>query len=177
MVYHILYRARLPLSQCFFAIAFGAADTDSEGTVGGKGYKDWSFVKRRWKAYTVKKVTDFSVPGRDVSNQTLPGLELFNYSPPEKVWLVTSRPGTGKSVTFLQCRGGCGDGTAEAAATAVTGAAALAAAGHAATAVAEAATMALAGYAATAVAGYAVMAVAGAAAMAVAGSAAMAEAG
>jgi hypothetical protein len=38
--------------------------------------------------YTVKKVSDFPVPIRDVTNQTLPGQELFNYSRPGRVWLV-----------------------------------------------------------------------------------------
>ncbi len=39
-------------------------------------------------SYTVKKVTDFSVPSRDVTNQTLPGKERVNYSPPGRVWFV-----------------------------------------------------------------------------------------
>ena len=36
--------------------------------------------------YTVKKVTDFPVPSRDVTNQTLPGWEKSNYSRPGRVW-------------------------------------------------------------------------------------------
>jgi hypothetical protein len=38
--------------------------------------------------YTVKKVIDFPVPRLDVTNQTLPGQELFNYSycRPGRVW-------------------------------------------------------------------------------------------
>ncbi len=48
-----------------------------------------------------KNVTDFSIPNRDVTNQTLPGLEFFNYSRPWRVWLVTSRLGTGKTITFF----------------------------------------------------------------------------
>ncbi len=32
---------------------------------------------------------------------TLPGREYFNYSRPGRVWLVTSRLGTGKSLTFF----------------------------------------------------------------------------
>jgi hypothetical protein len=51
--------------------------------------------------YTVKKVTYFPVPSRDVTNQTLPGREQFNYSRPWRVWLVTSRLGRGKSLTFF----------------------------------------------------------------------------
>ncbi len=53
--------------------------------------------------YIVKKVSDFSVPSRDVTYQTLPGIERVNYSPPGRAWLVTSRLGTGKSITLLQC--------------------------------------------------------------------------
>ncbi len=45
--------------------------------------------------YTVKKVIVFPVPSWDVTNQTLPGRKLFNYSRPGRVrvWLVTSRLG------------------------------------------------------------------------------------
>jgi hypothetical protein len=39
--------------------------------------------------YTVKKVSNFPVPGRDITNQTHPGREQLNYSPPGRVWLVT----------------------------------------------------------------------------------------
>ncbi len=54
--------------------------------------------------YTVKKVYNFPVPSRAVTDQTLPGREKFNYSRPMRVWSVTSRLGTGKSQTFfLQC--------------------------------------------------------------------------
>jgi hypothetical protein len=49
----------------------------------------------------LKKVIQFPVPSRDVTCQTLPGGELFNNSRSEKVWLVTSRMGTGKSLTFF----------------------------------------------------------------------------
>ncbi len=42
------------------------------------------------------KVIVFPVSSRDVTNQTLPGRELLNYSRPGRVWLVTSRLGTGK---------------------------------------------------------------------------------
>jgi hypothetical protein len=51
--------------------------------------------------YTVKKVIVFPVLNRDVTNQTLPGRELLNYYWPGRVWLVTSRLGTGKTMTFF----------------------------------------------------------------------------
>ena len=50
---------------------------------------------------TVKKVSDFPVPSRDVTNQTLPGRELLNYSWPQRVWLVTYRLGVGKTLTLF----------------------------------------------------------------------------
>ncbi len=50
--------------------------------------------------YTVKKVSGFPVPSRDVTDQTLPGWELLNYSRPGRVWSVTSRLETGKPLTF-----------------------------------------------------------------------------
>jgi hypothetical protein len=53
---------------------------------------------------TVKSVIDFPVPSRDVTNQfyqTLPGGEYFSYSWPGRVWLVTSRLGTVKLLTFF----------------------------------------------------------------------------
>jgi hypothetical protein len=52
-----------------------------------------------------KKVSDFPVPSRDVTNQTLPERELLNYSPPGRVWLVTFRLGTRKSLTFFTVYG------------------------------------------------------------------------
>jgi hypothetical protein len=54
-----------------------------------------------WCLQCKKKVIVFPVPSRDVTNQTLPGLELLKYSRPERVWLVTSRLGTGKTITFF----------------------------------------------------------------------------
>jgi hypothetical protein len=36
-----------------------------------------------------KKFSDFPVPSRNVTNQTFPGLEKFNYYRPGRVWLVT----------------------------------------------------------------------------------------
>ncbi len=53
-------------------------------------------------AYTVKKnVSDFPVPSRDVTYQTLPGLEKFYYSRPGRVWKVTSRQRTGNPLSFF----------------------------------------------------------------------------
>ncbi len=47
--------------------------------------------------YTVKKGYRFSRPrSRDVTNQT-----KLNYSRSERVWLVTTRLGTGKPITFF----------------------------------------------------------------------------
>jgi hypothetical protein len=57
--------------------------------------------------YTVKKVIVFLVPIRDATKQDLTGRELLNYSLAGTVWLgtSTSRLGTGKTITFLQCMG------------------------------------------------------------------------
>jgi hypothetical protein len=61
-------------------------------------------LRRRTKArahpHTVKKVIVFPVPSRDGIEQILPGRELLNYSWPGRVWSVTSRLGTGKTITF-----------------------------------------------------------------------------
>ncbi len=48
-----------------------------------------------------KKVSDFPVPSRDVTNQTLPGRESFYYSRPGRVWLVTPWLGTVKFLPFF----------------------------------------------------------------------------
>jgi hypothetical protein len=48
-----------------------------------------------------KKLAIFPVPRRDVTSQTLLGREQLNYSRPGMVWLVTSRLGTGKSLTYF----------------------------------------------------------------------------
>ncbi len=56
-------------------------------------------------SFWVRFVCDFPGPSRDVTNQTLPGMETFNYSQPGSVWLVTFRLGTWKSQTFLTVRG------------------------------------------------------------------------
>jgi hypothetical protein len=50
------------------------------------------------KIYTVKKGYRLSRPQLDVNNQTRERIKLF---PPGRVWLVTSRLETGKSVTFF----------------------------------------------------------------------------
>jgi len=42
-----------------------------------------------------------SLPSRDATYQTLPGREYLNSSPPGRVWYVTSRLVTGKSLTFF----------------------------------------------------------------------------
>ncbi len=51
--------------------------------------------------HTVKKGYNFPVHSRDVNKQTLPGGELLNYSFLGRVWLVTSRLGTRKTITFF----------------------------------------------------------------------------
>jgi hypothetical protein len=48
-----------------------------------------------------KKGSNFPGFSQDVTNQTHPGRELLKYSPPWRFWLVTSRLGTGKSLTFF----------------------------------------------------------------------------
>jgi hypothetical protein len=53
------------------------------------------------KCICTVKVSDFPVSSRDVTNQTLPGEEKFNYFRPGRVWLATSRLGTGKWLTFF----------------------------------------------------------------------------
>ncbi len=60
-----------------------------------------SVKKHNLYGCTVKKINYFPVPSRDVTDQTLPGREKFNYSRPGRVWPVTSRLGTGKWQTFF----------------------------------------------------------------------------
>ncbi len=48
-----------------------------------------------------KKVIVFPVPSGDVTNQSLPGQDLLNYSRPGRVWSVTSRLGTGKTIIIF----------------------------------------------------------------------------
>ncbi len=50
-------------------------------------------TKTQVRTYTVKKVNDFPVPSRDVTNQTLPGREW--------VLLATSRLGKRKTITYF----------------------------------------------------------------------------
>ncbi len=51
-----------------------------------------------------KKVFVFPVPGRDVTNQTLPSLEFWTYSRPGRVWVsdISARDGKNDNL-FLQC--------------------------------------------------------------------------
>jgi hypothetical protein len=51
-------------------------------------------------SYTLKKVIDFPVPSRNVTNQTLPDWELKTYSRPRRVWYVTSQMGTKELITL-----------------------------------------------------------------------------
>ncbi len=60
-----------------------------------------------FREYTVKKFIHFPVPSRDVTYQTLPCREKFNYSRPERVFfLVCDIPARdGKIINhFLQCK-------------------------------------------------------------------------
>ncbi len=57
------------------------------------------YVLQQKLQYTVKKVFNFPVPSRDVTNQTLHGREKF--SRPGRVWSVTSRLGEGKIVKLF----------------------------------------------------------------------------
>jgi hypothetical protein len=56
---------------------------------------------RRQLITMYKMVRDIPVPSQDVTNQTLSGRELLNYSRPGRVLLVISRLGTEKSLTFF----------------------------------------------------------------------------
>jgi hypothetical protein len=51
--------------------------------------------------HTVKKVNDFPVPSRDVTNQTLPGLENLNYSRARESLVSDIPAGDGKWQTFF----------------------------------------------------------------------------
>ncbi len=59
-----------------------------------------AFVDVSHLQHTVKKVNCFSRPPAGMS-LTLPGRELLIYSRPGRFWLVTSRLGTGKTITFF----------------------------------------------------------------------------
>jgi hypothetical protein len=53
-----------------------------------------------------KKVIVFPSPaGRSLTNITPPGRELLYYFQPGRVWLLTSRLGTGKTITFFTVYG------------------------------------------------------------------------
>ena len=71
-----------------------------------KFLKKPDLLVQQMRACTVKKVIGFPVPSRDVTNQTHPGRELLNYFRRGRVWLVTSRLGTVKSITFFYSSGG-----------------------------------------------------------------------
>ncbi len=51
--------------------------------------------------YTVKKVIDFAVPSWDVTNKKHLLAGKIYYFRPVIVWLVASRLGSGKSLTFF----------------------------------------------------------------------------
>jgi hypothetical protein len=52
--------------------------------------------------HCLKRLADFPVPSWDVTNPTLPGLKLFNYSPPGRVVLVSDIPaGDGKIINHF----------------------------------------------------------------------------
>jgi hypothetical protein len=63
----------------------------------------WRYI--HLSVYTVKKVSGFSVPSQDVTDQTLPGRELLNYSRPVWYSVVSDIPAwDGKTANlFLQC--------------------------------------------------------------------------
>ncbi len=54
-----------------------------------------------FKSIKYKIKIKISVRYRDVTNQTLPSREKFYYSWPGRVWFLTSRLVTGKSLTFF----------------------------------------------------------------------------
>jgi hypothetical protein len=51
--------------------------------------------------YRIKKGHRFSRPQPGCHEPTIHGRELLNYSLPGRVWLVASRLGTGKTITFF----------------------------------------------------------------------------
>ncbi len=62
----------------------------------------WSWSYRqdvRNRIHCKKRLAVFPSPAG--MSLTLPGAEKFNYSPPGRVWLVTSRLGMGKLLTFF----------------------------------------------------------------------------
>jgi hypothetical protein len=62
----------------------------------------WEVNERLFRhVHCKKKVIIIPVLSRDATNQALPGRELLNYSRPGRVWLMTSRLGTGITITFF----------------------------------------------------------------------------
>jgi hypothetical protein len=68
-------------------------DVTNKLSLGGNNF---SYI---FLSYTVKKVIAFPVPSRDVTNKLSLGGNNF-IIPAQGEWLVTSRLGTGKSITF-----------------------------------------------------------------------------
>ncbi len=64
-------------------------------------FSKWTICCIYDTGYTVKKDCHFPIPSRDVTDQTLPGREYFNFSRPGRVWSVTSRLGNGKIVNLF----------------------------------------------------------------------------
>jgi hypothetical protein len=67
----------------------GRMDAPTPGRREGGSYCRQPYVPTPGRSekgtYTVKKVSGFPVPSRDVTDQTLPGRELLNFSRPRKV--------------------------------------------------------------------------------------------
>jgi hypothetical protein len=55
-----------------------------------------NYLYEKKSGYTVKKVINFPVPSRDVTYQTLPGREYFNYIPPRESLVSDIPAGHGK---------------------------------------------------------------------------------
>jgi hypothetical protein len=95
----------------FFVAAISAARAQSCSSRCGTRDRRSANPTHSWGSASVsilacaveKKISDFPVPSRDVTNQTLSGREKFCYSPPGRVCLVTSRLGWENSPSFLQC--------------------------------------------------------------------------
>ncbi len=56
---------------------------------------------RKESPHCKKRLTNFPSPAGMSLTKLSPGREYFNYFWPERLWLVTSRPGTGKLLTFF----------------------------------------------------------------------------
>ncbi len=57
--------------------------------------------RNRGIVHCKKNLSYFPSPAGMSLTKTLPGRELLNYSLPGRDWLVTSRLGTGKTITFF----------------------------------------------------------------------------